>query len=102
MSAPNRANFVRSRSGVGPTDPNRPKTELDLLIEAAAAGNAAEIHRMLGFSEYKKVVNDCDEYEKYSPLMWAAKEGHHQVVEALSQYPEVELDKPGGWVRILI
>lgn len=69
------------------------------LIYLAKNGDADEIKILLEKQEFTDVVNDADNNEKYTPLMWAAVEGQTKVVEILCQNPVVNINGRGGWVR---
>jgi ankyrin repeat protein len=74
------------------------KTPLETLIEAAASGNVELVHTLMNSSEYSSIVNDSDQHELYTPLIWAAKEGQAEAVDALCSHGETDKNKPGGWV----
>ncbi len=79
------------------TETGSKRTPLDILIDAAARGDDEEIRKLMVKREYRDVVNDVDSYEKYTPLIWAAK-----VVDTLCEWKDVDIDKPGGWVSLIV
>lgn len=81
------------------SDTLKSKSPLDELIEAAAGGNVDTIDLLLNDPnpKYLNSVNDCDKFESYTPLIWAAKVGHVEVVKKLLSYKQVLVDKKGGW-----
>ena len=70
------------------------------LIYLARKGLADDISVLLKKDEFNNVVNDTDNTEKYTPLMWAAVAGHTKTVQILIQHPEVNINGRGGWVSL--
>jgi len=68
------------------------------LIYFARKGDADEIANLLKKDEFINVVNNTDENDKYTPLMWAAVAGQTSAVEVLCKHPKVEINERGGWV----
>ena len=74
---------------------------LDELIDAAAIGDTDQIMKLMTQETYSSVVNHNDMYELYTPLIWAAKEGHYETVDLLCGYSMVDINQSAGWVRLL-
>lgn len=92
----------------------------DELIFYINKRNFEYLKELLSFEEYAQCVNQTDQHvintillidirfdlmfaslimyqEKYTPLMWAAKNGYREIVDLLLQFADVDIQ--GGWVR---
>jgi len=60
----------------------------------AKDGNVAGVTNLLSTGVD---VNSPDKHDKYTPLMWAAKNSHNNVMTLLLAQKEILVDKQGGW-----
>lgn len=98
-SAKEGTDLISSEENSSTSDQTAEPTAFDVLLDAAKKGLADEIDKYLKEEKYRNVVNETDTNEKYTPLMWAAMEGHVDTVQVFCKYLSKEdIDKDEGWV----
>ena len=71
---------------------------LGRLIEAAKSDNTEQLETLLRSTDYREFVNESDDVDSYTPLIWAAKDGKNNAVDMLCKNRTTIIDKCAGWV----
>lgn len=69
-------------------------SKLSLIIDAVEKDDIPELDRLLEL--HRTVINKTDSYERYTPLIWAAKFGRPQAADVICSRG-ANVDKSGGW-----
>ena len=73
-------------------------TEMSPLLCYAMEGNLDNLRSLFADGRHTVDINEKDHKDKYTALMWAAKNGHALAVEFIIS-KKADLDIKGGWVR---